>query len=148
MITFKNLNEIDKENALSMFEILKEEYNAKDDEFELWYENSIINAKPNVILMYEDEKLISFLEYLDKEDSCFICELQISKDHRGDKKTLKGIYAHLLEVMNEKKTFEGRINPSNNHSIDVHTHLGFKLKDEAKHLYSCKIEDLKSWIQK
>lgn len=125
-----------------MFNIIKENQNGTDNDFEIWKKSNIDNAKYKMILCILENKVIGYLEYYEENDYYYWCETQIDKRYQRDKETLLGIYKKFIQINKEEKVIKCKIN--NKHSIDVHEHIGFK--KEINNLYSIQYNDLINWI--
>lgn len=125
-----------------MFNIIKENQNGTDEDYEVWKENNIDNWKYKMILCIYNNRVIGYLEYYEEKDYYYWCEVQIDKNYQGDKKTLVGLYNEFININNEKKSIRGRIN--NDHSVDVHKHIGFK--NEKDNFYIISYDNLKKWV--
>ena len=125
-----------------MFNIIKENQNGTDDDYEVWKKNNIDSGKYKMILCIYDNRVIGYLEYYEKEEYYYWCEVQIDKKYHGDKKTLVGLYNKFINVNSEKKNIKCRIN--NSHSIDIHKHIGFKNVED--NFYIISYDNLKEWI--
>ena len=89
-IIFEIKNMPEEKYVKGMFELLKDSYNATNDDYEIWQKNSFKDV--NVILDLKDDIVIGYMQYQITNKKYIWCEVQIAKEYRHNGKTLKAIY--------------------------------------------------------
>ena len=140
------------ENELKeMFEIIFTNMNgispindSKDKIYSTWKTNILKNNELKTCIL-KDNKVYAYIQYIVKNNTCCICEIEINKNYQKDKKTFRKLIELLIinaNITNETLIY-GNINPNNEHSIDVFTNLGFI--NTQKNKYEIKGSNLIKW---
>ncbi len=108
----------------------------KDDDYENW-ENY---CKDNeVIVLYENRKVYAFLMYRENN----ILEVQIDKNHQGDKVTFRTLIKKYLENITEYEKIGCYLYPYHKKALEIFTSIGFVFKET--NYYEINFDMLKSW---
>lgn len=102
----------------------------------------------NIILLYFDDLLVGFVNYMYQDGYLMISEIQIKKEYQGKHNILRKLLREML-INSEKNRYSkilGTINKKNTKSIEVFAHIGFiNIKDN---LYQISYDELFNWINK
>lgn len=148
-------NKIPLSKVEEMLEILipfYNELNGKDnsnkDMCDSWI-NSIRNTKDfAIILLYFDNLLVGFINYMYQKEGLMISEIQIRKEYQGKYRILRKLLGEMINNSDKNRytNLLATINHKNKKSIDIFTHIGFKnIKDN---LYKINILELEKWLNK
>lgn len=140
---------ISKKKCYEMLDILIKfynEFNGKDngtkEMCDPWI-NMIRNTKDYyVLLCYENNLLIGFVNYMYQNDGLMLSEVQIREEYQN-----KGLLKVLLREVITKNRCDNilcTIHKNNIKSQNVFTHVGFKLVKDT--LYKISYDDLIKWI--
>ena len=138
-IDFDSMYDILIDNLKKIFADFQEKENDK----EVWL-NSIKSNDYKFILVYDEEKLVAFLEYFIKSGKCYLAEIQISDKCKGDHKTFRTLMNELYLAVNKNLKIRCYINKKNLKSQSVFTHVGMKKVDDK--YYEMDYETLENYI--
>ena len=109
--------------------------------------NTILNTKDyNILLYYKNNQIIGFTSFMYKDDYLCLSEVQFDIKYKN-KGYLKNMLKEVIKVSNTKiyKKVYGTINPSNELSKQVFTHIGF-INTEKKR-YEIDLVNLIEWLK-
>lgn len=138
---FNSMYNILIKNLKQIFIDFKENPNDK----KMWID-SIKNNEYMFVITYDKGKLSGFLEYVVKGNECFLSEIQIDDEHKGDKKTFKSLINKFYLNIIPNTIIKANINDENDKSKSVFTHIGMKKIDNKK--YKISYKDLEKYIKK
>ena len=152
--TFDYNNKIDLDYCSKMHEILKNDYirkngietynnNFDNDGFEKWVEMLRNDENYNIILCFNDDKLIGFLCYMIIDNDIILCEIQIIPEYQKKYGIFRKLFKELPKfdnISNVKST----IKKDNLHSIECFTNMGMKNTNGL--WYEITYIDFKNWL--
>ena len=139
-------NKIPNKKILQMIDILTSFYGKKDENYDSWID-MIKNTKDYFILLgYNNNKLIGFINYMYKGKDLIISEAQIVSDYQNQKVLKNLLKEVILNQTRECETVYGTINENNTKSKEVFKHIGFKHAENK--LYKMNYKDLYNYLVK
>ena len=132
------------------YELNKDKYKTKEEmnkkEFYETWVNTILNTKDYYILIYYIKKdIVGFIAYTYINDCLCLCEVQIKKEYQNQN-YLKTMLKEVIDKSDKKRYIfiSGTINPKNDKSKQVFTHIGFK--NTSNNTYKISYDNLMKWI--
>ncbi len=152
--TFDYNNKIDLDSCSKMHEILKNDYIKKNgieiynnsfdnDGFEKWVEMLRNDENYNIILCFDDDKLIGFLCYMIINNDIILCEIQIIPEYQKKYGIFRKLFKELPKFDNISNV-KGTIKKDNFHSIECFTNMGMKNTNGL--WYEMTYIDFKNWL--
>ncbi len=148
-------NKISKSKTKDMLNILikfynnfNKEDNSKKEVYEPWI-NMIRNTKDyNILLYYDSNTLVGFINYLYHDLGLMLSEIQIKEEYQSKYNILRIVLKEVLNISekNRYKYIYGTINSKNIRSQQVFTHIGFE--NVKGNLYKISYDNLLIWIEK
>jgi hypothetical protein len=111
-----------------------------------WFDNCITKNKDKTILYLNKNEVGGYLQYGFNNDYIILSEIQIKKEHQGNKKTFRSLMGSFIENVNKDSKIRIKINPNNKKSIDVFKHIGFVEINPGQ--YEISGDKLISWINR
>ena len=122
--------------------------NSTEEVYSPWI-NIVRNTKDyHVLLCYLDKELVGFINYMYQENGLMLSEIQIKDQFQGKNDILRKMIGEVLNISDKNKYSEilCTINPKNEKSKLIFTHIGFKNIEGI--LYKIDYNNLLNWVNK
>lgn len=146
-------SEIDPNLANKMFDIISTNMKelfpnviVDNDTYNRWHDNCIKNDKNKTILYLNKYEIGGYLQYSIKDDYILLSEVEIKKEHQGNKKTFRALMKKFIDNINKDSKVRLKINSNNKKSIDVFKHIRFIEISNGQ--YEITGDKLISWLNK
>ncbi len=162
-VEIKKLNKKEVRDLLDdMFEIISTNMeniidtgNSREENYKNWKKamfKELENRNKHWIGAFKSNKLIGYFLYKINDNKCSLDEIQIIKDHQGDKYTFIKLFKYILneKELNDETDVTTYVNKNNIKSNAIVNDFGFRVLEtkERGTKYICKFRVLKHKLQK